>query len=334
MPNGEDPFKEFGGQEDTGGDPFAEFGGETLKKKESASSGNAARQLGGLFGKQAQPKKIKQETIFDKPFLDRDIERGFETSLSNPDIHKPKEGNILGQEYYQKRKSEFENKKKAATYEIKSNPEALLAYNQKRHKEIDEQISLEEQRKDLYRDHSNQESTGTFDITDKKKYQEIEDEQNELQQYKNELKTNVAYEAANNIIPKYLNSPQEFDPTEIGKQILKIADPDAAKEIETVESAGHVLPGIKKAEINRYGLELAKNALEQHQDHPNYQSVLQNVDQQLNDFDETNYELTGNRVREKLGNIIRSEGKQAFFNFGYNADELKEAATKANLTPA
>ena len=33
MPNGEDPFKEFGGQEDTGGDPFAEFGGESLKKK-------------------------------------------------------------------------------------------------------------------------------------------------------------------------------------------------------------------------------------------------------------------------------------------------------------
>ena len=48
MPNGEDSFKEFGGQEDTGGDPFAEFGGESLKKKKVHLLGTLQATLPGL----------------------------------------------------------------------------------------------------------------------------------------------------------------------------------------------------------------------------------------------------------------------------------------------
>ncbi len=306
-----------------------------LKKKETSSNASKLGSLiGGAVGKSKAPSASNEPTIFDKPFLDRDIERGFDNSLSNPDLHKPKDGSILRNDYYQKRKAEHETKKQTATYQVKSSPQALAEYNQKRHKEIDEESFLIEQKKEQYRDHSSQESTGTFAITDPKKYKELEDEQARLQQYKDELKSNVAYEAANQIIPKYLESPIDFNPQEIGKEILRIADPQAASEIDMVEQAGNVLPGIKKAELNRYGLEIGKEALQKHQDHPNYPSLIQNVEKQLQDFDETNYELTGNRIREKVGNVLRSEGKQAWLGFGYDAETLKEAFQKTNPTPA
>lgn len=329
-----DPFKEFGGQADPG-DPFAEFGGEVVKKKETSSN---ASKLGGVFGGLAGsgPSTSTEKTIFDKPFLERDIEKGFDNSLSNPDLHKPKDGNLLGQEYYQKRKAEHENKKATATFQVKSSPEALGEYNKKRLSEIDEKIKDNEQKKFQLRDHSNQDALSTFEapITDEKKYKELEDEQNELREYQNKLTENVAYEAANHIVPKFLDNPQEFDAAEVGREIIKISAPKQEEYFRKVEDAGNILPGIQQSKIKRHGLEIIRAFLDQHQNHPNYPTISQNVDQQINDFDEQNFELTGSKVREMIGQVLRDEGEQAWFGFGYNEEKLRNAAAKANLSPA
>jgi hypothetical protein len=213
--------------------------------------------------------------------------------------------------------------------EVFRNPASLQRYTDQRIKDLNEELTnIQREKNKLHEDFTISTEAGDITsrrITDQKRYNELSQQAIEKEQYKKQLKNNVAEVAADQILSQMdLSSGVDFG--KIGRQVSSIADPEQEAIFKMAEKGGKTLPGIRREQINYTGLQAVKSYLSRNPDIPNYDQVVKNVNDLESDFDERNPQTTALRVREKIGAQLYKEGKSSFFGFGYSPNTLKEAA--------
>jgi hypothetical protein len=211
--------------------------------------------------------------------------------------------------------------------EVFRNPESLQRYAATRVNKIREEIKNIEREKFQLKDFTYADQLSSFDegfITDPKKYDELAQQAREKQSYINQFKNNVADVAAGLIVAQ--QDLTKVDPRQVGREIVRIADPDQEEIFAMAEAGGKTLPGIRREELSLIGINALKQYLSRNPDIPNYEEAVRAVNDMESDLDERNFEITGQRVREKIGAQIYKEGRGSFFGFGYSPSVLQEVA--------
>lgn len=213
--------------------------------------------------------------------------------------------------------------------EVFKNPNSLQRYTDQRIKDINEELAnIRREQNKLYENKivgADVAAKITRSITDQKRYDELAQQAIEKEQYKKQLKNNVAEIAADQILSQS-DLSGAIDVGSIGRKISSIADPEQESIFKMAEKGGKTLPGIRREQMNYTGLQAIKSYLSRNTDIPNYDQVVKNVNDLESDFDERNPQTTALRVREKIGAQLYKEGKSSFFGFGYSPSTLKEAA--------
>ena len=255
------------------------------------------------------------KTGFGKLTIDNDIDRQFDLSLSNPDLFKPKNETDLTNLYYKEAKQRFDIEKEGTKAEIKSSPESLAQYTQKRIGEINADI---EGAKDNLKGIFEAQGYGAKIAPEERNnlFSKIE----EANLYKEKLKNSVVQEAAKQLIPKFM--VEGYDPRQLGREIVRVADPELNAKYEESEKNGFI-PQIQNAQLERLGLELSKNFLENQEQTPEVQQKLSQIKQSEAEFDTNNFELTAQMVKDKLGVYFYKKGKSGFW--GYSDKNIEEA---------
>jgi predicted GNAT family acetyltransferase len=213
--------------------------------------------------------------------------------------------------------------------EVFKNPNSLKRYTDQRIKDLNEELTnIQREQNKLYENIAiGADVAGKFtrSVKDQKRYDELAQQALEKEQYKRQLKNNVAELAADQIISQMdLSAGMDFG--KIGRQVSSIADPEQEAIFKMAEKGGKTLPGIKQEQMNYTGLQAIKSYLSRNPNIPNYDQVVKNINDLESDFDERNPQTTALRVREKIGAQLYKEGKSSFFGFGYSPNTLKEVA--------
>lgn len=215
--------------------------------------------------------------------------------------------------------------------EVFRNPNSLQRYADTRVKKIQEDIkNIERQQRDAKKeiDISADITGGSFE--DRRKLygtvNELSQQAREKKEYINRLKNNVAEIASDIVLSQ--QDLSKFDPRKAGREIMRIADSEQEKIFQMAEKDGKTLPGIRNGQLELVGLNALKGYLSRNPDLPNYDQIVVLVNTQEADFNERNFELTGQRVREKIGAQLYKEGRGSFFGFGYKPATLQEIAGK------
>lgn len=213
--------------------------------------------------------------------------------------------------------------------EVFRNPASLQRYTDQRIKDLNEELTnIQREKNKLHEDFTIVTDSGEITsrrITDQKRYNELTQQAIEKEQYKKQLKNNVAEVAADQILSQ-MDLSGAIDVGPIGRKISSIADPEQEAIFKMAEKGGKTLPGIRREQMNYTGLQAIKSYLSRNPDIPNYDQVVKNVNDLESDFDERNPQTTALRVKEKIGAQLYKEGKSSFFGFGYSPNTLKEAA--------
>lgn len=224
--------------------------------------------------------------------------------------------------------------------EVFRNPNSLMRYNDQRIKDINDEINnIGREQAELVEyyqpDPIGAPTSVSKRIKDQKRYDELSQLAREKQQYKNQLKNNVAELAADQILSQS-DLSSDIDLGQIGRRINAIADPEQEAIFKMAEKGGKTLPGIKREQMNYTGLQAVKSYLARNPNIPNYDQIVKNVNDLESDMDERNPETTALRVREKIGAQLYKDGKGSFFGFGYSPNTLKDVANKPEtaLTPS
>lgn len=213
--------------------------------------------------------------------------------------------------------------------EVFRNPASLQRYTDQRIKDINEELTNIEREKNKLQENkiigADVAAKVTRSITDQKRYDELARQAIEKEQYKKQLKNNVAELAADQILSQ-MDLSGDMDLGKIGRQVSSIADPEQEAIFKMAEKGGKTLPGIRREQMNYTGLQAIKSYLSRNPEVPNYDQIVKNVNDLESDFDERNPQTTALRVKEKIGAQLYKEGKSSFFGFGYSPSTLKDAA--------
>lgn len=214
--------------------------------------------------------------------------------------------------------------------EVFRNPASLQRYTDQRIKDLNEDITnIGRQQAELVEmyqpDPIGAPTSFSKRVTDKKRYDQLSQSIIEKEQYKKQLKNNVAEIAADQILSQ-TDLSGGMDLGKIGRQISSIADPEQEAIFKMAEKGGKTLPGIRQEQMNYTGLQAIKSYLSRNPDIPNYDQIVKNVNDLESDIDERNPQTTALRVKEKIGAQLYKDGKSSFFGFGYSPNTLKEAA--------
>jgi hypothetical protein len=314
---------------DVGAAPDPEQAPAEVKKKESIFGGEAGAVENFVRSKtgtsDTDPSSSSSEakdpvvtTGFDKSFLDHDIDKQFDLSLSNPAFTKPKDKYSLSNFYNQEAQARFDERKESTRAEIKSSPDSLAKYNADRISQIND---------DLKQDEDSVKGLMIASAYGAKGLEELTAEQREniavATAYKNRLKAAVASEAVKSVVPKYVAPGANFDARAMGRELLSVADPELELQYKEAEKNGDALPSIQMANMERMGIDAAKSYLSSLPQDDNVKERLAEVKKFEDDFDERNPALTEQRVREKLGAQLYREGKSGFW--GYSHKTLEDA---------
>lgn len=277
-----------------------------------------------------QPSK---PTIFESNVLDRELDRRRELDLTNPALFTPKEKYSLRNLYLNPAQQRFDEKHDANKFIIKNDMGALSKYTQRRVDEINKDIEKEQDEiKAIYRGAYSGEAAPISDEGLEKQKMHQENIAAALL-YKATLKNAVAVQAGKKLTPAFVDSPDGFQPRALGREIMKIADPEFDAKLKDAEN-GATLPGITQAGLEKLGIDLAKDYLFDQPSSPERDAKWKDVLQYESDFDLKNVELTAQHVREKLGAYLYKRGKGGFF--GYSENTLQRAVDDPDvgLTPS
>jgi hypothetical protein len=220
--------------------------------------------------------------------------------------------------------------------DVFSNPNSLQRYTDQRIKDLNEELTNIDREKSSLTESLIVEGGKPIPIIkNNKQYDELTKLAIEKQAYKNKLKNNVANIASDMLLSQMdLSGP--IDLGQIGRKINSIADPEQEAIFKMAEKGGKTLPGITREQMNYSGLQAVKSYLARNTNIPNYDQIVNNINQLENTFNESNPEITGMRVREKIGAQLYKEGKSSFFGFGYSDKKLKEVIDnpETQLSPA
>lgn len=206
--------------------------------------------------------------------------------------------------------------------EILSNPAALGSYTKKRIEQLNKDISNLTQKAEEEKSDYGISGGRFFSATDYDP--QITKAIKEKRDYINQLKGNVADVVSDFVVADY--TPANFNPAEVGRKILAVADPEMDAQFKLVEKNGLTLPGIRNEELKRLGLAASESYLLKQPDTPERESFLALVKDYQNKFDEENPQSTAQRVREKIAAQIYKTGESSWLGFGYSPEALKKAA--------
>lgn len=210
--------------------------------------------------------------------------------------------------------------------EVKTNKDELAAYNRKRQSEINERIAKNAEAISIIRQNTVVDDVkGT--ITSGGDITPFEVETTNLNQYKDDLKKSVATQAANIILSD--TDFSNFDPVKVGRDIIKISDPDRDAIYNIIEKEGRTLPGVQRAQLEKLGLGQVREFLESNPDIPNKDQALNAVNEREKDFDERNFELTAVTVRDKLSQYFYKKDDGGFFGLFGRSKFSKSALSEA-----
>lgn len=293
---------------------------EGLKKKDGGTTLEPSLNASAPTPSTSQ---LPAETSFD--FLGKDIDKNdFFTAMSSQT-----------DQYFMPVTKERQNKEvaNATKQQVFSNPQALGQYTDKRiqtlRKEIDDIGRIQSDLVTYYQP----DPIGAPTRVEKKfknedAYNQYAAQIKQKENYINNLKGAVADVATDFIMRDKGN--KNFNPTSAGRQIMALADPEMEKQFKMAEKGGATLPGIRQSELERVGINAAKNYVNRNPNAPNSPELAQLSYDYEKDFDQRNFQLTGQRVREKLGAQLYNAGKSGFW--GYSPDDLDQAAANANLS--
>lgn len=212
--------------------------------------------------------------------------------------------------------------------EVFRNPGSLQRYADGRIKKLREEIAnLKQDQRESLTQYSSEFAVSpslTEGLDIKRDYSKNDAQILEKENYLNKFKSSVADIAAGILLSQ--QDLTSFNPRTIGREIVKIADPEQEQVFNIAEKNGQTLPGIRQAELERVGLNAVKEFVLKSADIPNRDNIITRINEYERDFDTRNFEATGQRVREKIGAQLYKEGRSGFFGFGYPASTLQEAA--------
>lgn len=258
--------------------------------------------------------------VTDKSFLDLDIERDF--IMSNPIGSKPTDPASPSYLRYLQKKKEYEQRVAAKKYEVTSSPESLSLFTKSRVDALNKEIQNESDNVKGLRLASGYSQGGDSVVTEETK--KSEENLLRLKNYKSKLKSSIAQESINLVVPKYVEDGAVYDPIKVGREIISIADPEQDKLLQEVSN----IPGIKRAEIEKVGLESAKAYLQSQPESDFVKEKLSVIEQYEKTFDERNFDATAQSAREKIGAAYYRRGNSGFW--GHSKESLKEIVNDPN----
>ncbi len=231
---------------------------------------------------------------------------------------------------------------------IMKNPEDMSKYLNQRSEEINKQIrDMTRQRDQKYTKDvaiAIPYSPGGLgvpavkDITDKPAYDKMTGEITNLNNYLKSLQKSSARIVSDQLIEKTMQKQKASIgiPRELGRDIVRYADKQTNDQYEALEQDGTPLGPVPNADLEMIGLQAWKNYLLTHDEVPNRDARIADLIQWSDEFDERNFELTGARVRHKLGAYLQQHSGfgSSIFRRQPGESEIVDAANKAGLTPS
>lgn len=227
--------------------------------------------------------------------------------------------------------SEFDKQEisKRVRQNVFSTPSAMADYTKARVDKLRDEIqNLETQKLKFETIDSEQ---GVKFVTNQAAYDKNNQKIADRQAYINTLKNSVAEIASDRVLSQ--TDLSSFNPKDIGRKIVAIADPELDAQFKLAENGGN-LPAVRKTQLESLGLNAAKQYLAKYPNTPNAKQASAFVRDMESDFDERNVDATAARVRTKLGDYLYKDGKSGWL--GYSQETLQQAINdpKSGLTPS
>lgn len=247
---------------------------------------------------------------------------------------------------------------------IMNNPDDFRTYMDKRTRQIKDDIkALDKARKaeivttdnrgDL--DLGGLNRKNSFYYKDKAKYDKIGGEINNLTNYLKDLQSHATTVVSDLLVKRQLEKYPEGQkiltgtidgqdvnigmigsPKELGRDIVRYADQQSNDQFTALEQSKGDLGPIVSADLEAIGLKAWKDYLLAHEELPNREKYIEDLASWAGDYDIRNYELTGARVKHKIGAVLQQDSGfgSSIFRRAPSEAMLVEAAKKANLTPS
>lgn len=197
--------------------------------------------------------------------------------------------------------------------------------------------------------------TGRTYFKDKAKYDKIGGEINNLTGYLKDLQNNATTVVSDLLVKRQLEQFPEGQkiltgtvdgqdvnigmigsPKELGRDIVRYADQQSNDQFTALEQTKGDVGPVVAADLEAIGLKAWKDYLLAHEELPNREKYIEDLASWAGDYDIRNYELTGARVKHKIGAVLQQEGGfgSSIFRPAPSESQIIEAAKKANLSPS
>jgi hypothetical protein len=228
---------------------------------------------------------------------------------------------------------------------VTDDPQKLRQYLDVRGREINDQINAltSEQSKYIKIGGSAGEGAPGFEeVVDPENYNALQKKKDALNNYYKVFRQHAEAIAEKKVVESVLAKTNSIGvPSEIGREIVKISQPEYDAQISALEKSGSPnLGGQVNYELERLGLDATRKYLAANKNSPNWDSHVQDLQQWEGESDERNFEMTASRVREKIAAYLYK--KSGFLSSigrsptTYGEASLKEAASnpETGLTPS
>lgn len=227
--------------------------------------------------------------------------------------------------------------------QVMQDPKKLSTYLNDRTTTLSDQIkSLDAKKRGLVRYDQNFTGPGMSStsqtITDPGQYHKLEGEITNLTNNLKELQKSAVEVVSNQLVEKAITANKHSIgvPYELGRDIVRYADKKTNDQYTALEDTGAGLPGVVSADLEQAGLSAWKKYLLVNPDVPERDARIEDVNKKSASFDERNFELTGARVKHKIGAELQKDAGflSSIFRRQPTQKQIIEAANKAGLTPS
>lgn len=186
-------------------------------------------------------------------------------------------------------------------------------------------------------------------VTDQGQYNAVSGQITQQEEYLKKLQQSAIEVIGNNLVKRELAKPGMIGdyvikgprasvgiPRDLGRDIIRFADKKTNDQYTALEEKNMPLGGVPNADMERLGLETWKKYILLHDDIPNRESLIKDIQQWEEDFDTNNFELTAARVRHKIGADLKAHSGfgSSIYRPEPNLFEIVMSAKRAGLTPS
>jgi len=191
-----------------------------------------------------------------RPEIIRDFEIESRFDASSPYTVDIENANEFQKAKIQQERNDFDNRVNNEIIGLATDPAKLAQYNAKRINDLNKEIDVQKQLIDISESSSTAPGfvPGSSSTIQDRSMANAKISALELKKY--ELKKSTMQVAAEQLTPKFIMD--NYSPRQLGRELIRVADPEQNYLFEKAESGGTGIGGVKNAYLEKVGLELGR----------------------------------------------------------------------------